>query len=74
MAPRATVDETGADRRIGVDVSDAVLCTQAEALKVGEFSLEQLPSASYGSSRIAQCDEGRGTWRHGIADARSNLL
>ena len=59
MATRATVDETGTDRRIGVDVSDAILRTRAKTLGVSEFSLEQLTSASYRSSRIAHRDESR---------------
>jgi len=74
MASRATVDETGANRRIGVDVADAVLRARPEALKIRELSLEQLPAASNRTRRISQSDEGRGTWRHGIADARSDLL
>ncbi|HEU5137636.1 MAG TPA: hypothetical protein VFU13_21005 [Steroidobacteraceae bacterium] len=74
MATGATVDETGTDRRIAVDVSHAVLGAWAKTLGVSEFSLEQLASAPDCPGGVAQHDEGRRSWRHRIADACTDLL
>ena len=74
MTTRAAVDEPGAEGGTRMDVADAILGARAQALKIREFSLEQLPAAPHGARGIAQDDVSRRIRRRGISDASAYLL
>src|SRR5215467_13132210 len=68
------VRQAGADRDIGIDVSDAVSDSRSDALRLRKLPLEQLPSAPNRAKRISIDVVQRGVRYHHVAPACPDLV
>src|ERR1700749_135693 len=66
MATSAAIGKSRSNAGRYVDVPIAIAVCRSLALLTGEFALEDLPAASYGTERIAIDDEERGVRRHNV--------
>jgi hypothetical protein len=74
MAGGAANGQSRADGQVGVEIAGAVPFMGALALRAGEFALEQLPPAAYGSGWIALDDEDGGSGSQRVPASRADLL
>ena len=57
VAGRAAVGKSGDDRGIALDVAFAIAGSRADALRLGELALKELPAAHDRAKRIARDQE-----------------
>src|SRR5687768_13440395 len=73
VAPRTTVHQSVADRRVCLDIANPIIDARPEPLSHGELALEHLAPPPNGAERITPDDEERGVGGHHVAPACADL-
>jgi len=73
MTSGATIGESGANRAIGIDVTNAISFVGSLPLEASELPLKQLPTTADGAKRVALDDEDRRVPAISIAASSAHL-